>query len=785
MKKIMTLTLLTLTTDLWAHPFTECVNGMADFYVCNNTDLLHRIHLEDLGNGTGSGNDIWGWTDPLDGKEYALMGLSTGTAFVDISDPTQPVNLGYLPTATGNSLWRDIKTYANHAFIVSEASGHGMQIFDLTQLRNVPAPPVTFSATANYTEFGNAHNIVINEDSGYAYAVGANCSGGLHMVDISTPTAPVNMGCFSADGYTHDAQCVIYLGPDSEHNGQEVCFNSNEDTLTIVDVSDKNNPLQISRTPYDDSRYTHQGWLTEDQRYYLMNDELDEQNLGHNTKTYIWDLLDLENPVIVGTYIGPQPSVDHNLYIKGNFAYLSNYTSGLSVVDITDVANGNLVEVAGFDTFPGNNNSIFDGAWSNYPFFDSGNVILSDISGGLFILDPLLCPSVAAPANLQTTAAGDNTINLSWNDSLAAGESYRIFRSEGGCGANNFIELADQITTESFTDTSASGQVNVGYRVTKVNAEGVCESARSTCVETQTTGQCTAAPEFTGVSSVATTFTNTCSLQVSWPAANSYCQSPTEYNVYRSTDPGFVPGPANQVASDINGQSWTDFSVLYDETYHYVVRAVDTSNGSEEHNTFELFARPLGETSDETWTAGAETGDTGIGQSSRHLGWEMVSNEAFAGQRSYWSQDGDDTCNRLSTQPFTLTPGQATQLSFYTKYDVEDRWDGGVVEVSVDGGPWLMPALTPDYPNTFRSSSDECGYAENTPAFSGEQTTWQQHTADLSAYQGQEVVVRFSYSTDGSVRGAGWFLDNLALSHVQIPGFCQSQIDLIFADGFQ
>ncbi|MFC3193892.1 choice-of-anchor B family protein [Marinicella sediminis] len=777
--------LLLLSTGISAHPFTECENGMADFYACNNTDLLHRIHLEDLGDGTGSGNDIWGWTDPLDGKEYALMGLSNGTAFVDISTPKTPVYLGYLPTASSNSLWRDIKTYANHAFIVSEASGHGMQVFDLTQLRNVPAPPVTFTATANYNEFGNAHNIVINEDSGYAYAVGANCSGGLHMVDISIPTTPVNMGCFSADGYTHDAQCVIYTGPDVEHNGQELCFNSNEDTLTIVDVTDKTSPVQISRTPYNDSRYTHQGWLTEDQRYYLMNDELDEQNLGHNTKTYIWDLQDLDNPVIIGTYLGPQPSVDHNLYIKGNFAYLSNYTSGLSVVDITDVAAGQLAEVAGFDTYPDSNTNQFDGAWSNYPFFDSGNVILSDISGGLFILDPLLCPQTSAPNNLQAEAAGDNAIALTWNDSLAAGEHYRVFRSEGGCAVNNFIELTDQLTAESFTDSTASGLVNVGYQVAKVNAEGVCESTRSTCVEAQTTGLCTAAPQFSGVNSVSTSYNNTCSLDVTWPSASSYCQSSTTYNIYRSTDPAFEPGPANQVASQLNSLSFTDFGVLHDQLYHYIVRAVDASNGNEENNQLVLFAKPLGANSDGTWTAGAEVGDSGIDQSSRHLGWEMVTDVVFDGDRSYWSQDGNNTCNRLTTQPFDLTPGEASELSFFTQYDIEDRYDGGVVEISVDGGPWQSPDLSPSYPNTFRSAADECGYDENTPAFSGEQNSWQQHTMDLSPFQAQQVAIRFSYSTDGSVRGNGWFLDNLAVTHTQIPGICQSMVDVIFADGFQ
>ncbi|WP_223787792.1 choice-of-anchor B family protein [Marinicella meishanensis] len=785
MKHITTLLLTLFVSSLHAHPFTECINGMADFYPCEETDLLHRIHLEDLGDGTGSGNDIWGWTDPLDGKEYALLGMSNGTAFVDISAPTTPVYLGYLPTATSNSFWRDIKTHDNHAYIVSEASGHGMQVFDLTQLRNVPSPPVTFAVTTHYTEFGDAHNIVINEASAYAYVVGADCSGGLHMIDISTPAAPVFAGCFSDDGYTHDAQCVIYDGPDTDHQGKEICFNSNEDTMTLVDVTNKAAPVQISRTPYSDSRYTHQGWLTEDHQYFLMNDELDEQNLGHNTKTYIWNMQDLDNPTIIGTYLGPEASTDHNLYIKGGYAYLSNYTSGLSVLDISDIGNGNLFEVANFDTYPSNNSNGFSGAWSNYPFFDSGSVILGDIQGGLFVLEPKLCPVVAPASNVQARALGDNSIELTWNDSLAAGESYTIYRSEGGCAANNFIQIANQITTELYVDNTASGQVNVGYQVSKVSADGLCEFTRSTCSETQTTGVCTAAPEFSGVAAINNGFDKACSLNVQWNAASSYCQSNTSYNVYRSTEEGFEPGPANLVASGISQLNWTDFSVIHEETYHYVVRAEDSSNQAEEQNNLQLFGSPLGPLADGTWTAGAEVGDGGIAQTGRHLGWEMVTDEVFEGSRSYWSQNSSNTCNRLTSQPFTLTPGQASELSFQTLYNIEERWDGGLVEISVNGGPWTKPAVSPAYPDTFRASSDECGFDENTPAFSGVQNSWQQHTVDLSTNQGQQVEVRFSYSTDGSVNDGGWYLDNLALSHVQVPGMCQTIDDLIFATDFE
>lgn len=368
---------------------TPCVGGTAAGYPCSNVDLLAFMPLATIGGGEG--NDIWGWTDPQTGKEYALMGRTNGTAFVDISDPVNPVYLGNLPTHTTSTIWRDIKVYNDHAFIVSEAGGHGMQVFDLTRLRNVPAPPVTFTEDGHYPGFGNAHNLVINEDSGFAYGVGTGtCSGGLHMVNIQNPTSPTNAGCFSSDGYTHDAQCVNYIGPDTAYQGREICFNANEDTVTIVDVTNKTSPMQLAREGYAGSAYTHQVWTTEDHEYLLVDDELDEQNFGHNTRTYIWNIADLNAPVLVGFYTAGVTSIDHNLYVVGRHTFEANYTSGLRILDITNIGSGSLSEVGYFDIYPANNSPNFSGAWSVYPFFESGVIIVSGIEQGLFILDPVL-----------------------------------------------------------------------------------------------------------------------------------------------------------------------------------------------------------------------------------------------------------------------------------------------------------------------------------------------------------------------------------------------------------
>ncbi|PHR73651.1 MAG: regulator [Lutibacter sp.] len=372
-------------------PLNPCENGMAGIYPCDGYDLMGHLTLAEF-SGT-KGNDSWGWTDPTTSKEYALMGINNGTVFVDITDTENLVYLGKLPTATGNSSWRDVKVYQNYAFIVSEASGHGMQVFDLTRLRNVTNAPETFDADAHYTGFGNAHNIVINETSGFAYAVGTNSfGGGAHFVNIQNPTNPVAAGGYASDGYTHDAQVVTYTGPDSDYTGKEIYVGSNGERfgtneVVVVDVTDKTNPVHISNMTYSNEAYTHQGWFTEDQRYFITGDELDEADGNvSNTRILIFDVLDLDNPILLSEYFGPSNAIDHNGYVVGNTYYLANYRAGVRIHDISNIATGTMTETGFFDTYPANDNTEFNGVWNVYPYFDSGNILVSDIEGGLFII---------------------------------------------------------------------------------------------------------------------------------------------------------------------------------------------------------------------------------------------------------------------------------------------------------------------------------------------------------------------------------------------------------------
>jgi len=389
MKKITLLSLIFSSFILQSQ--TLCDSGMAGSFPCNDYDLMSQISLATM--GASSGNDSWGWTDPNNDNEYALICLNNGTAFIDVSNPTNPIYLGKLPTATSNSSWRDVKVYKDHAFIVSEAGNHGMQVFDLTRLRNVSNAPETFTADTRYTGFGSAHNIVINEDSGFAYAVGTSRSGtyrgGPLFIDIRDPKNPVDAGGFLSTGgeaYSHDAQAIIYNGPDSDYTGREILIGSNEIEVVIADITDKANPVTISTISYSNIGYTHQGWFTEDQRYFLLGDETDETGVGFNTRTIVFDFNDLDNPVFHMNYTGPTPAIDHNGYVKGNKFYIANYRAGLRVIDISDIANKNMTEIGSFDTFPSSNSANFNGAWNVYPYFNSGNIIISDINSGFFLV---------------------------------------------------------------------------------------------------------------------------------------------------------------------------------------------------------------------------------------------------------------------------------------------------------------------------------------------------------------------------------------------------------------
>ncbi|MYA10996.1 MAG: choice-of-anchor B family protein [Gemmatimonadetes bacterium] len=381
--------------------------GQIGPFDCSEVELLAYIPpslLRAEGRTRGvRANDNWGWTDPVTGREYALVGRNDGTSFVDITDPTNPMLVGDLPKPWGtppSQLWRDIKTYRDHAFVVADGAGeHGLQILDLTRLRDISPDemPVLFEPDVHYTRIGSSHNIAINEETGIAYTIGGGgagdtCGGGLHMINIDDPKNPEFIGCSAVqERGIHDTQCVIYRGPDERYQGREICFNSRGRNFQIEDVTDKDNPVDVSSPSSPNPAYIHQGWLTDDHRYFFQDDEADViAGNAETTRTLIWDVSDLEDPVLVKEFMGSMPASAHNLYIRDDLMYQANYLYGLHVLDISDPENPR--EVGYFDTAPYKEGSGFGGAWSNYPFFPSGTVIVTSMQEGLFVLKKRVRP---------------------------------------------------------------------------------------------------------------------------------------------------------------------------------------------------------------------------------------------------------------------------------------------------------------------------------------------------------------------------------------------------------
>ncbi len=377
----------------------RCENDEAAGFDCDAVDLQAYLPLAAIGAKPGERvSDAWGWTDSQTGREYGLIGRTAGAAIVDVTDALNPVYLGLVPANPSGA--RDLKVYGDHLFFTGDGAGaHGLVVFDLTRLRDVTGAPTTFEPDTRWDGIGSAHNLIIDTDSGTAFTVstsgvGETCGGGLLMIDIRDALEPEFVGCYTDteglifEGRTHDAQCLVYRGPDADYRGKELCFASNETALRIVDVTDKKNPIPISAAAYPGAAYIHQGWLTEDQRYFYLNDELDELvGSTERTKTIVWDVSDLDDPVVVREHYGPNGSTDHNLYVKGDRMYQANYQAGLRVLDISDPENPR--EVGFFDTTPyGVDPPGFNGAWTAFPYFESETVLVTSMLEGVFLLKP-------------------------------------------------------------------------------------------------------------------------------------------------------------------------------------------------------------------------------------------------------------------------------------------------------------------------------------------------------------------------------------------------------------
>eukprot|EP00924_Labyrinthula_sp_SR-Ha-C_P008889 snap_masked-scaffold_2-processed-gene-5.24-mRNA-1 protein AED:1.00 eAED:1.00 QI:0/-1/0/0/-1/1/1/0/563 len=418
-------------------------------FPCKEVDFLSFYSLQDmeidnpLGHkSTGqSGSDIWGWLSPS-GREITLMCQDNGVSFFDTTVPENPCLLAQLPSTRNPASWCDVKVYKDVAYIVKDQSGGdtpedtdvGGEVFDLLKLEELTCDgsmqlPVYVENDYLWRYHGSAHNVDVNVETGYVYSMGSDyCAGGLVVGDLNqNKFEPEFVGCVDLDGYVHDSQCIVMKGGDPRYLGKEICFGFDVNSVGIFDMTNKTNPVLLSRTGYPSQVYTHQGSVNSDFTMVLFDDELNERCSGPapgnestscqvypegpldgetRTSTLVLDITDLENPVYKGAYLHPTIGIDHNLYVWHNyhkygwagnapmryppderFAYLNNYVSGLRVLDISSKEPSTFIERGYFDVSPELEDLVYLGAWSGY-MHPSGTYALSSIDRGLFMLRP-------------------------------------------------------------------------------------------------------------------------------------------------------------------------------------------------------------------------------------------------------------------------------------------------------------------------------------------------------------------------------------------------------------
>lgn len=383
-----------------------CENGKAGNFPCKNIDLLAHMPLSSFSTKPNAANDIWGHTDLNNQNEYAIIGVTDGIAVVNVTDPSNPVEVG---TINGkNTSWRDIKVYQYfddklnlwraYAYATIDSASDNITVIDLNHLPNA------ISLVEKNKAVQQAHNVYIsNVDHTLNTAlpgmtptlqiIGSNeaYSGAFHSYSLTNPEKIVALDKASAgEGYTHDGASITITddrkNSDCQSKGSSctVFIDFNENEMKLWNISDPNKSSMLGKVTYANVAYTHSGWASEDQKYIFLHDELDESRHNLNTTVRVFSIDNLKTPTQVATWSGPTKAIDHNGFVRGNRYYMSNYERGLTVLDISDAKNPK--EIGFFDTYTPSDSNNFNGAWGTYPFLPSGNILISDIGSGLYIV---------------------------------------------------------------------------------------------------------------------------------------------------------------------------------------------------------------------------------------------------------------------------------------------------------------------------------------------------------------------------------------------------------------
>lgn len=395
-------------------------------------------------------NDIWGYVDGT-GIEYALLGVRTGTSIVNLANPQNPVEVAFIPGP--QSIWRDIKVHNTYAYVITEqtGSGQGLQIIDLSQL-----PTTATLVNTIDTWFTRAHNIFI--DDGFAYVIGTNSGGGMHILDLSNPVNPTRTSYYTGSGYIHD----VYVWNDTV----VACA---EDVYDLVDVTNKSNAQLISSSIALPGIYAHSGWMTENKRYFIGTEEFNQVDIT------VWDLVDRTSwNLVVPSWEMSSNSTVHNLFIKGDYAHISYYSDGYVVLDISDPLNPTLA--GQYDT---------PDMWGCYPYLPSGITICSDIENGLWVIQ--FEGGVPVELSSFTASASGNFVKLDWTTATETNnQGFEIQKKSGDDFYTIGFVTGSGTTTEprnySYKDKNLENGVFV-YRIKQIDFDGTSSFSEEIMVE--------------------------------------------------------------------------------------------------------------------------------------------------------------------------------------------------------------------------------------------------------------------------------------------------------------
>ncbi len=664
----------------------------------------------------------WGWTDTTSGREYALLGNSCGTAVVEITNVGAMVERDFVPGVC--SSWREIQTHENYAYVVSEGGG-GTQIIDLSYLPDSVHLVQAFTYTSGPNSTIQSHSIHIMDGYMYLNGCAGAFSGGIGIFDLANPESPVYRGQY-AGNYIHDC----YVKNDTIFAAAIYGVG-----IVVIDATVKTAPVPLYNIGYTGAG-THNTSTTVDGAYILSTDEI-----GTTAKTLkIWDRA---TSTMVAEYVGSPTAIVHNVFVRDSLAIMAYYTAGIRVVDISDPTAP--VEIGGYDSYPLDDSYDYWGAWSVYPFFPSGKIIIGDMASGMYVVEVNVdAPFPPSPFGAYSDYTSPTTVTLNWTDPTqkADGSPLTDFKLHIYRGITYIAEVDSG--DEAYTDAGLTTHVNYSYSIRAVTATD-SSSVSSSSAYAGGHPQPKPPTSFQVSDGVATNILGWInpSRQVDDTPLNDLAY----VLIYR--DGSLIDSVAQSSADTGQVRSWIDSSGGY-HTYYVAVRdnetpkhySTQTATGSGFGGLYSVFH---------------ETFDSALTTYQVTAGWDTTSAIAANGTHSL-------TESRIGNYP----PSSTRSITFprvilgpdpilrFNHIAIVAFGDIAYLEISSDNRQtW----------STLRVYN-LVGHAAWTD-LTADPGDWEPQFFDLASREGDSVNVRFKLVTNPTTERDGWYIDDIYLGTSQ------------------